>query len=314
LNAHVLNRGAARRIWSYPAVVNSSRLISKNLLDGYYLDFSRDADYPGLKDENGIILVDYAGKLGVQYNPFFIGYYALACYEKFRKTGVPGYRDAFFRQADWFLKHAIYRDHNLAAWEYTFPWLRCMSPPWISSLAQSIAVSVLLRAWLLTNRRQYFDLAAAAINVLFSEIEQGGVMYRKNDLITFEEYPTYPPRTVLNGFVFSIWGAMEFLALTGFQNARHFVERSVDTLIKILPAYDLGFWSRYQLVPQKEILPWIASPFYHNLHIAQLIVMDSLFHDTVFGEFAARWRSYEENWGRRLSAVLVKSAHKFFLE
>jgi len=313
-NVHILKRGTARKIWSYPALINSSRLISCSLLDGYYLDFSRDADYSGPKDRDGILLVDYTGKLGVQYNPFFIGYYALACYERFRKTNTQRYGDIFLRQADWLLRHAVYRGNDMAVWEYTFPWMRRMSPPWISSLSQAIAISVLLRAWLLTSRWQYFDIATSATNALFSEIDRGGVMYRKNGRITFEEYPACPPHTVLNGFIFSIWGAMEFLALSGAHTARYFVERSVDTLAEILPAYDLGFWSKYQLEPQEKIVPWIASPFYHNLHVAQLTVMASLFHNTVFEEFASRWRSYEENWTGRLSAVLFKSVHKLFLE
>lgn len=202
----------------------------------------------------------------------------------------------------------------MAVWEYTFPWMRYMSPPWISALSQSVAISVLLRAWLLTNRQQYFDIAATAINVLFSEIERGGVMHRNNDMITFEEYPARQPRTVLNGFIFSIWGVVDFLSLTGDRNARYFLERSIDTLVKILPTYDLGFWSKYQLAPYKEAMPWIASPFYHNLHIAQLTVMDSLFPNTVFEKFASRWRSYAESRFRRLSAMSLKSIHKLFME
>jgi len=314
VNAHILYRGTARKIWSYPASINLSRLTSSSLLDGYYLDFSRDADYSGLKDGDGVVLVDYTGKIGVQYNPFFIGYYALASYEKYRKTGIQKYSDIFFQQTDWIVKHAMYRGNGMAVWEYTFPWMRHMSPPWISSLSQSIAISVLLRAWLLTNRQQYLDIATSAIKALFSEIDEGGVMYKNNDMITFEEYPARPPHTVLNGFIFSIWGVMDFLSLTKDNDARYFVERSVDTLVKILPDYDLGFWSKYQLEPQKETLPWIASPFYHNLHVAQLTVMDSLFHNTVFEEFASRWRSCEGSSVRRLSAVLLKSIHKLFLE
>jgi heparosan-N-sulfate-glucuronate 5-epimerase len=314
MNVHILNRGTSRKIWSYPALINSSRLISSSLLDGYYLDFSRDADYLGPKDRDGILLVDYTGKVGVQYNPFFIGYYALACYERFRKTNIQQYIDTFLRQANWLLRHAVYRGKDMAVWEYTFPWMRRMSPPWISSLSQSIAISVLLRAWLLTGRGQYFDIATSAANALFSEIDRGGVMYKKNGMITFEEYPSQPPHTVLNGFIFSIWGAVEFSALTGAHTARYFVERSIHTLAEILPAYDLGFWSKYQLEPQKEVVPWIASPFYHNLHVAQLTVMDSLFHNTVFEEFASRWRSYEKSWTRRLSAFFFKSIHKLFFE
>jgi hypothetical protein len=261
-----------------------------------------------------VILVDYTGRLGVQYNPFYIGYYALACYEKFQKTGIQRYREIFFRQTDWFLRNVVYRKNDMAAWEYTFPWRREISPPWISSLSQSIAISVLLRAWLLTNQPQYFDTAASAIKVLFSEIDQGGVMYRKNDKITFEQYPARRPMTVLHGFIFSIWGALEFLTVTGDRNARYFVRRSVDTLAKILPAYDLGFWSKYQLEPQNEGLPWIASPFYHNLHVAQLTVMDSLFPDAVFEKFSTRWRSYEESQVRRLSAISLQSIHGLFFE
>jgi hypothetical protein len=50
------------------------------------------------------------------------------------------------------------------------------------------------------------------------------------------------------------------------------------------------------------------------LHVAQLTVMAGLFPNGSFEEFAARWKSYDESWIRRLSAVLLKSIHKLFLE
>jgi hypothetical protein len=52
-------------------------------LKGYFLDFSLDAHYPGPFDSRGVPMIDYGGTVGVQYNPWAVGHFALAVFHKF---------------------------------------------------------------------------------------------------------------------------------------------------------------------------------------------------------------------------------------
>ncbi len=314
VNIYVFKKGTTKKIWNYPALVNPSRVGNTDLLAGYYLDFSQDADYPGLRDPQNVILVDYTGGIGVQYNPFFIGHYALACYEKYCKTGLQQYLDHFYDQAEWFVKNAFYKnDHEIAVWEYHFPWSHDLIPPWISSLAQSTALSTLLRAWLMSGEQRFLDVALCAFNSMDTEIEDGGVKHSTKDGVTFEESAILPANTVLNGFIFSIWGVLEFFIATGDPRAMELVKISADTLIQLLPKYDLGFWSRYHLYNSKTMLPSVSSTFYHNVHVAQLDVMGHLLPNAAFKSTASRWGKYEKNRMYRTIAVILKAMYKLIV-
>ena len=55
-------------------------------LGEYYMPFTAKADYPGEYDDNGIPLLDYHGKVGLQYNPIAIAQYGLGNYNLFRRA------------------------------------------------------------------------------------------------------------------------------------------------------------------------------------------------------------------------------------
>ena len=56
-------------------------------LGEYYMTFAEKADYSGAYDSAGIPLLDYHGKIGLQYNPIAIAQYGLGNYNLFRRTG-----------------------------------------------------------------------------------------------------------------------------------------------------------------------------------------------------------------------------------
>lgn len=61
------------------------------------------------------------------------------------------------------------------------------------------------------------------------------------------------------------------------------LETTLRTLIGTLPQFKCSYWSMYSLDGL------IASPFYHNLHIAQMQAMYQLTGETIFDEYAKRW-------------------------
>jgi len=58
-------------------------------LGEYYMPFTAKADYPGQYDQNGIPLLNYHGKVGLQYNPIAIAQYGLGNYNLFRRATHP---------------------------------------------------------------------------------------------------------------------------------------------------------------------------------------------------------------------------------
>src|SRR4029078_1932811 len=55
----------------------------------YYMAFTAKADYAGAFDAAGIPLLDYHGKVGLQYNPIAIAQYGLGNYNLFLRTRDP---------------------------------------------------------------------------------------------------------------------------------------------------------------------------------------------------------------------------------
>ena len=84
--------------------------------------------------------------------------------------------------------------------------------------------------------------------------------------------------------------------------------RAAETLRKNLDRYDMGFWSLYEQSGTR--LPMVASPFYHQLHIAQLRLMYRLTGDEIFSQYAERWEAYARSRAKRTRALCYKGAFK----
>ena len=129
-----------------------------------------------------------------------------------------------------------------------------------------------------------------------------------NGDLGFEEYVGSPPTHILNGFIWAAWGVHDYYLATGENTAKVLFQAAVKTLLKNLAAYDLGFWSLYEQSGTR--MKMVASPFYHQLHVAQLRVMHALTGEQTFADVASRWESYGRSRVKRTWAVCYKSAFK----
>jgi hypothetical protein len=100
----------------------------------------------------------------------------------------------------------------------------------------------------------------------------------------------------------------EYFLATGLREAMTLFAAAVKTLETNLARYDLGFWSRYEL--SATLLPMIASPFYHRLHVTQLRVMYRITSGKIFDRYAERWESYARSRSKRSRAFCYKGAFK----
>jgi hypothetical protein len=77
----------------------------------------------------------------------------------------------------------------------------------------------------------------------------------------------------------------------------------VETLARVLDAYDVGWWTRYSLYP--HALADLAKPIYQRLHVDLVDVLHEQTGMAEFGTVAAKWRRYD-----RLAARWAAVAHK----
>jgi hypothetical protein len=88
--------------------------------------------------------------------------------------------------------------------------------------------------------------------------------------------------------IFSLCGIMDFLRVfPENQSARKIFAEGMETLEKILPSFDLGFWSRYNLC-QGAWYPAVdpATITYQHLHVTQLRMLYRLTGKTIFKVYA----------------------------
>jgi heparosan-N-sulfate-glucuronate 5-epimerase len=197
--------------------------------------------------------------------------------------------DDFLRLADWFVEH---REETAMGtlWRADIEVPKYgLRPGWISAMAQGQAISVLLRAAKLSGEEVYADLAVTAIGPLLTPISSGGLQREINGTTVLEEYPTEKPCAVLNGWIFALWGVHELAVTRDHAAARRLFAHSSAGLLRLLPSYDIGWWSLYSLYDHGR--RDLAKPFYQDLHPVMLDGLNLLRPDPRLRYYADRWRA-----------------------
>lgn len=309
--AYVLRRQSQLTFWHNVPEVNES--LQADQLGEYYMPFLAKADFPGVLDAQGIPMLDYHGRQGLQYNPIAVAQYGLGNYNLFRRTGSEERRTRFLAVADWLVRNLELNSFGLSVWNHHFDWeyRTKLVAPWFSGLAQGQGISVLARAHAETGNQVYLEAAHRAFESFRVSVDEGGVAFVDSEGNTWiEEYIVSPPTHILNGFIWASWGVQDYFLLTGSSEAKALFESAVRTIAANLPKYDIGYWSLYEQSGTK--LPMVASPFYHKLHIAQLRVMHRLTGEDQFKVFADLWDGYLHSRLKRTVALFHKAIFKLF--
>ncbi len=284
---------------------------SVHQLGEYQMLFAEKADYSGHYDSAGIPMLDYHGQIGLQYNPIAIAQWGLGNYNLFCRTRNDDRKKKFLAASDWLCVHLEPRSLGSWTWNHHFDWeyRSSLKAPWYSALAQGQGISLLVRAHRETGDAAYLEAAARAFTSFQKSTREGGVTFTdEHGNLWFEEYIVSPPTHVLNGFIWAAWGVYDYFLATESSAARELFEQAVSTIRANLDGYDLGFWSLYEQT--RTLLPMVASPFYHRLHVVQLRVMYRLTGDEMFAHFADKWEAYARSRAKRTRALCYKSAFK----
>jgi heparosan-N-sulfate-glucuronate 5-epimerase len=284
-------------------------------LGRYYLVFDEDELKQGGSqdfhfDAEGIPIiptyVDVAPRR-LHYYPISIGQYALAIFHTWLRSGLEEDLRRFLRIADWFVEHQALDGCWYAQIEV--PTYR-LAAPWPSAMAQGRGLSVLTRAWQCTSDEKYIEGARHALAAFSVPIARGGITDTYGGRTTYEEYPARPAPHVLNGMLFALFGLWDLIR-TGPCDGRapEIFEDGVATVEALLPLYDTGWWSLYDLYHLE--VPTRRNPctaHYHDIHIKQLMVLHAITGREAFDTFARRWAGYQESAAGRLRAYAGKAA------
>ena len=124
-------------------------------------------------------------------------------------------------------------------------------------------------------------------------IKKGGTSWLTSEGLILEEVPFRVPKTILNGWIFALYGLYDLTIADDSQDAQEALDATLSALLARLQMYDAQFWSFY------DTSGTLASPFYHRLHIAQLEALR-----LSFPEHAERFSELRETFQRQLASRL----------
>lgn len=230
------------------------------------------------------------------YFPVAIFQYGLGAYDLYLETKDSVYYNKFAQCCKW----ALDNQQENGAWNNFF-YIYPTSP--YGSMAQGEGASLLLRAYIESKQEIYKKAAEKALAFMLIPISDGGTSLYTNEGIELHEYTHLP--LVLNGFIFSWWGLYDYTLIDPTNvKFKKSLQSSLNVLKSLLPKFDNGYWSKYDLAGK------IASPFYHNLHIAQMEAMYTLTGDKIFKEYADKWLKEQNNKLYYTRAFLTKAIQK----
>jgi len=277
----------------------------------YYMKFHYKARYNGHFDNNGIPILDYHGKIGLQYNPIAICQYGLGNYNLYLDTKEEFFFKKFLIVSDWLLENLEQNNKGVYVWNhyFDFEYRDKLLSPWYSGLAQGLGLSVLARAH---NEVSHDNYSKALWKVWISmqkEINDGGVIFidDRGDC-WIEEYIVDPPTHILNGFIWALWGVYDVWKFFDNNEAKDLFKNCCKTIENNLANYDLGYWSLYEQSGLNS--PMISSPFYHDLHIVQLKILFNLTNHKYFLKTSDKWSGYKDSKLNSYRSLIKKTIFK----
>lgn len=241
--------------------------------------------------------------IGETYNPAYVAWYGLVSLERYERELDPAGDKAFLKQVAWLEAHAVRREDGAVVWPYSTDWWEghChFKAPWISAMAQGLAMSALVRGYRITGRQHLLDTGLAATKVFEKNIEDGGVRTLEGGHVLYEEYPGYPLPRVLDGFLFSLLGLYDLSTETGDPRVFQLFADGIDGLKHTLPFWNYrGKWSWY------GSHGYLCPPHYHTLNFALLSILERLTGDSVLGRYARMWHPKRLSRWDRAEILLV---------
>lgn len=281
---------------SYHVNQDEGKIYSKKEIKGYYNNLTEKVTKYGLStNEIPKTTVDTGESI---YFSIAIFQYGLAAYDLYL---LDNNKKEMLEKAMVCANWAVDNQNEDGSW-ITFEYENPEHP--FSSMAQGEAISLLIRLYLQTKEDKYINSVKKAFEFMIKPLNEGGTTKYENDNIYFYECTEDP--LILNGWIFSIWGILDYYKHFKDYKSKEILDKTIKTLVTKLPDFDIKYWSKYEDGKR------ICSPFYHKLHISQLKVMYKLTNIEMFKEYAEKWEKYEKNKLFKFIAFIKKVNQKIF--
>lgn len=268
-------------------------------LSPYPIDMSMLLTQSQTLDEGVSYRVDPA-----EYHPIGTAQYALVHWNQFLATNDEYSLEEFLTQAYWLVEHESRISGEAGGWPISVsrPDFHTRGPC-LSALMQGIGVSVLIRAYQLTRKKQFLDAAHRVVRTFERDILDGGISTPVGgDGIFFEEVAVYPATHRLSGFIFALFGLYDYVELTGDSQIERLIHKSLTTMHTLLDEFDVGFWNCSDLLHRR-----LASPSHLALQAALLEVLSRYSGCEHCARLASHWRGYQRRLGSRLRYLIATS-------
>ena len=228
----------------------------------------------------------------MQASPTIQALCALSQWDAYTLTGDTQYANALVSAADKFISVSV---QGQIQWtSTTVPLHGITSTPWISGLTQSVATSVLLRAYQYTGQQKYLDAATATYHWLTVPVSQGGVL--SNDIGTWlEEYPTQvaggTSSHVFNGDMWALFGVWDYYRVTKDGNAAALFLSGVQAIKNNMPWYDLDYWNVYSHLDRVRTV----DAMYMQFIFQQVYALGYITGDSFFTNLGNKWNTDQWN-------------------
>lgn len=293
-------------------------MLKMNKVSEPRLDLKYPFSWEGLEpfhyplDENQVPQTEISKKIGLHYYPITIAQFGLFHLQKYARNGREADLQIAKSNALWLLKNVQPWGKDSLAWVHDFM-LPFYGPkaPWISGMAQGLALSLLLRMQPYLTDATIPECAEKVMNVFYHPVqEQGVVTHFPDGGVSFEEFPTTPQSQVLNGHIFAMIGIHDFAVTFQEKRAVELFDQAVTGLQNNLHLYDTGFWNLYDLHPSRRL----ASPMYIKVHVQLLTILSELTGEQYFLKTAKKWQTYLKRPACRLRWGVLKTVEKIRLK
>ncbi|MBK9255898.1 MAG: hypothetical protein IPM42_10455 [Saprospiraceae bacterium] len=218
----------------------------------------------------------------LNYNPekpnfLYTSHYGMICYNYFLNTSDETYLKIIKEHAI-FIKSSIEPNGGLPHQEDFL--LFHQKSPWYSGITQGLVVSFLTRCEMLFPSEGFIETAKLALDFMLDKKNGLNITFTdsfRNELKWIEEYPMTPPSRVLNGFITSIIGMIDFSSLTKDQNIQNESTEFVKSLIKSLHLFIYPVGIKHNLKQLKfGNIDYQGLHTYQFLHLYQLTKIELL--------------------------------------
>lgn len=296
----------------------SDKLVENYEYDSAYFGFKplKETNERMTFDNSGIPMVKYGESY--HYNPVTIAESALGFYNEYKNLNDNYNMNMFLNLANWFVNNQ--EDNGAFSYDFSTSFRGVVDLPegFVSAMAQGQVLSVMARAYNITNDKKYLECGEKTLLFMISSGDEdifAGCSRTLEDFCNlsddlnkyanyrlFEEYVFDPSTYVLNGNLFALIGLYDWTQCSkekyGKEEAYEAFEDGIRAIEILLPYYDYYGWSSYDLFQYTfdgEIEPAFNSSYAHICHIYLLKALADVTGNDTYEKYYETFKSYVDD-------------------